>query len=301
MNVIFAWPCRVAGLLLVGLVLMAIGPRDPSPKGGSGSAGALAGYRKEMLSHLRPYFLLPIILPSGQTIGDVYSSDFWTLEERAKSCFPTLAASSAEPTSLPVLRPGAASSAGFALGLADIASLGFNGRAVILFTNAHVTTTSKGELRRALSDDCAYLAPIIEERTVGKGAPIKIILGRIVYAEKAVFLGVDTSANPEGDAAALAQRLTALAGHLLETVRVLDAGASATFDARARAGVFAKMKAPVPVAFAPAFLPKVVMDGFGFNEAGEPIPGQLAWRPFDPEAKADDRQLFEALVDALSK
>jgi hypothetical protein len=299
MSAVLPRSCEVAALLLAGFILMAIGPRDPRPRGEAAPPDGPAGYRKELLGHLRPYFLLPIMVPSGQTIGDVYSSDFWSLEERAKSCFPTLAASAPEPTTLPVLRPGTTASAGFALGLADVESLGFAGRAVVVFTDVQAMTTSKGELRRALSSDCAYLAPILEERTVGKETPVKIIVGRIVYARKAVFFGMET-ANAPADAAVLAQRLTALAGARLAPVRVLDAQASAGFDPRARAGVLAELKTPEPVAFAPAFLPKVVMDGFGFNEAGDPIPA-IAWKPFDPGTEADDRQWFEALVEALGK
>jgi hypothetical protein len=294
-----ALPCRVVGLLLVGLVLMGIGPRDQPPK--NRPSDIVTGYRKEMLGYFRPYFLLPITVPAGQTVGDVYSSDFWSLEERAKSCFPTLPAGAPEATTLPTLRPIAASTAGLALGLPDVASFGFAGRTAVQLANATVITTSKGDLRRSLSKDCDYLGPILEERTVSRGTPIKIILGRVVYAKKAGFFGIDASANPAGDAAALAQRLTSIGAASIASVRVLDAQASARFDPNARAGVYVETKAPEPVAFAPAFLPKLVMDGFSWQEPNETAPDKFTWQSFDPAAKADDKQLFEALVDALSK
>lgn len=293
---------RLAGLFVAALLLMGIGPREQASKTGAASGDALAGYRKEMLVYFRSHYLLPIVIPEGQSVGDVYSSDFWTLEERANNCFPALPPGRSEATDLPILQPSAASSAGFAVGVTDVAKSGFAGKAVVLFTNVSVTTTSKGDLRRSLSKDCAYLTPILEEQVVGKGVPVKIVLGRVVYAKKAAFFGFD-GAGAEQQAKALAQRLSSVASDRLGSVRVLDAGASAVFDPGAKAGVLAETRAALPIAFAPAFLPKTVVDGFGFNEGtrGAGGPPQFKWDQFDPAAKTDDRRLFEALVDALGK
>jgi hypothetical protein len=293
---------RAGGLVLAAILLMGIGPREQAAKPGGASAEALASYRRDMLSYFRSHYLLPIIVPEGQSVGDVYSADFWSLEERAKSCFPTLSATppAPAPIDLPMLAPSAASSAALAAGLSDLARQGVAPRTALLFADATVTTASKGELRRALSKDCAYLTPILEEQTVGKGGPVKIILGRVVHARKSVFFGFDALPEADGSVRALTERLTAGAANRFKA-RLLDGRASAAFDARAKSGVLLESREPVPIAFAPAFLPKLVVDGFGFNEPGAVGSQQFKWDPFDPAAKAEDRQLFDGLVEALSR
>jgi hypothetical protein len=261
----------------------------------------LVAFRSEMIKAFKALYLLPIIVPSGEVVGDVYDPAFWTLEERATRCFPTLRTPDAQAWVLPSVRLGNASEGGFALGLAT--ALNISGAssgqrtAEIQYSDAKVRVVSKGELRRSLSPACKDLSTIVNETVTYPQASVPhVIIGKVVYAKPHVVIGAGSTESARVTAENLRQILSKTPELASLVVSIIDPSVSGHWDDSTTAGVVIEGTTEVPVAFAPAFLPKPVFEHtLGANSAN--ILKGYQWRNFDP-AIAESRDLFDILVES---
>lgn len=280
-----------------------MGARDATTSGTLLGAAA-ARYRSEVIGYFKAHALLPVLVPAGQQIGDVYDPEYWVLEERAGRCFPSLTRPAAEPSALPAFSLSTAADVGFALGLGRLlnlsASVDAGQKATVTFSDVRVATASKGELRRALSEECAHLRPIVDETAVPPAQiAVKAVIGAIVYAKPLVFLDAETAAAAQAQTASLRNLIAAAFPAAALAVRGLDANASAGLGFGQRHGVLVETQSAIPVAFAPAFLPKPIFDQTRGGSDAVVLQG-YRWQAFDA-GSPEQKRLFERIVDASAK
>ncbi len=298
------FPARPLALTSFGLVavlaLGGMGSRLPgSPPDGQVTA-SLDRYKSDVLAYFKHVGLLPIIVPEGQRVGDIYNpSDNWVLKDRASRCFPKLDLAAAEPSVLPDVILNSVDEAGTALGLAKLLNLSASTdrqqRVVVAYSDVTFTRASQGELRDALDAKCEYLRPIVDETVVPPAdVDVKVIIGKVFYARPIVFFATEDAAAAKAQLDSLSKVLPTAAALAL---RGLDADASVSLGFGQRHGVLVESKVAVPVAFAPAFLVKPVFDRtLGASSDASVLKG-YRWQQFDTSSE-EQRMLFEHIVDA---
>jgi len=234
--------------------------------------GQLKEYRAIMVAYFRVHGLLPILVSAGQRVGDVYDPDQqWALLSTAADCFPGLAEPAEIPTELVHTVDIRRGHVAAALGLGRILSIAGTGKrertVKLSFTHATIRRVAQMALRKALCAECGYLLPLIEGKTQdydGK-ASLPFVVGTVLHAKRQIFVGADAGAEMK----ASAQQL----GSLSSALRVLDLDPtlSAGLGYGGERGLLLQSEASLPVALAPAFLPKLIFDR---TQGGVGIPDQ---------------------------
>ena len=116
---------------------------------------------------------MPIIVPHGQQVGDLFRSDNWLFVARAEDCFPGLSANLRHSSgALPTLSGHGTRGLSAALGVSSIgeASLGSIGEHdwELSFANVQIASASVLQLRawlRTPEPECAWIKPALEALT----------------------------------------------------------------------------------------------------------------------------------------
>jgi hypothetical protein len=213
----------------------------------------LDAVERALIEAFKQQFLMPIVLAADQTPGDVMDWSSWTLDERSMQCFPTLQLPPPKPTTLPAVTTLESLNGGLSLGLNRTFRVdGRDARTFrlsIQFEDAQIVLATKGDLRRALSDQCAHLEPVVTEKPWMQTAPPPLIIGRVVSARKRVVLVVDNDSDLE-----IAARVATSAAAGKTKVTRADSQALLAFGLAGHGGVVLESNERLPVAFAPAFL-----------------------------------------------
>jgi hypothetical protein len=271
------------------------------------------GFNKVLVDFFSPYFLLPVTVPAGQSVGDVYEYRTWVLTERASTCFPALPASRTGASSLPALTRVAAQHAGLALGAGPLLDLdvrlGAESTVEIRFLDVTFAEVARGELRRALDPACEHLRPVVEERQELSPSRAPVIIGRVLSGRKQVFIGLQDQARLSAQADALRAALAASGGGIGAAVAPmpLEVRVAAEGEFGRRQGLVVETQQAVPIAFQPAFITESYAQvpqaratrSEGGDTMGPPLP-PAAWQGFEPDANIAQRGLFDMLARDFS-
>jgi hypothetical protein len=303
------WPAIARFVVLLSpLALTGMGSR-PVP---AAIENDVQQFNQNLLAFFRPYFMLPVTIPAGQSVGDVYEYGTWVLAERAAFCFPGLPEPRTGSTSLPALTRIATQHLGFALGLDKLLDLGASvdaDRAVELrFRDLRYAEVAQGDLRRNLAERCNHLRPVVEEQPdrIDPARRPPIIIGRLISGRKQVFIGLRDTQNLLARADALRAILAtagggmvaAAAGKLPVEVRVALEG-----EFGLRQGLVIETTEAMPIAFQPAFIidyyaarqADMAFRGEGGATRPGTAPRDVPWMAFEPRANALQREIFDSL------
>lgn len=298
-----AWS-RLA-LILAPLALTGMGNRPLPPT----VEDDVQRFNRVLLEFFRPHFMLPIAIPAGQAVGDVYEFGTWVLAERARTCFPGLVEPRTGSTSLPAVTRVAASHVGFALGLDRLLDLqgavGTERAVEMRFRDVRYSEVAKGDLRRTLSTACEQLRPVVEEQRdrIEPGRPPPVVIGRLISGRKQVFVGLRDTGEVAARADALKAALTAAGGGAVAAALPVEVRAAVEGEFGSRRGLVVETVDAVPIAFQPAFIidvyaalktDRALQSGTGAG--GPAAPPAAAWTAFDPGTSADHREIFDSLT-----
>jgi hypothetical protein len=285
-------------VLLAGAMVLALcgmGSR-PSPELGNN----LTRYQRVLISYFRAFNLLPIFVPEGQDVGDVYDRGDWTFQDRGDKCFPQLPKMPMLPSALPGMLETNRLDAVAALGILDEFGGSVSGAladtASIQFRDVQVRKVAAGDLRDHLSDRCAYLSSLVHDVPVTPGEMLRapVVIGRVVYGRATVFVGITNQANAsfKADVDAVVKRVAHVQGS------VISADIAAELGFVSKNGIFLESTESVPIAFAPAFLAKELSTSVRGPD-GEETKHVLGyeWQPFSPEDNALQSEEFQRLLD----
>ena len=209
----------------------------------------LSRYIASLETYFAPLHLLPILLASDQTPGDVLVWKTLTLEDYSSDCFPTLSPRRAPTDLYNISHQGNLDSSisteiEALVGLVVGDSIEYS--VAVSYTNAYILEASRNDFRRALDRDrCAYLESIVNEETLDEVPPF--IVGKVLYAKlmATVTFERETEVNLAFE-------------NLLTWIKPLRYTATipASFDSSSSrsSSIVIRSEEPIPVAFSPAFL-----------------------------------------------
>jgi hypothetical protein len=295
---------RAAGLLLAAPLLAGLGNR-PLP---DSLEGDIRAYNAMMASFFRPNALVPVAVPAGQSVGDVYEYDTWVLAERVGTCFPSLQELRTGPSVLPAITRLASRHVGLALGAAGLVdldgSVNSENTVEVRFLDVLYAETSKGELRRSLDPACENLRPVVEEKpdlaALSERRPV--IIGRLLTGRKQIFIGVRDSTDMTAKVNALRAVLAATGAGAAAAAIPIEVSVAAQGRFGNRQGLVVETTQRMPIAFQPAFLtdiflrpPPGVVQGNDTRPESRSGP-EPSWAAFDPANNAEQREIFDRLV-----
>jgi hypothetical protein len=251
----------------------------------------LAPIQELYLPFLKEYGLVPIPLPQGQQVGDVFDGDGWRLLATADDCFPNLTVRSA-PTELPSISGHGSKAIAAELGLTIVGSdlqLGEDRSYELSFSDAVAKSVSLVQLREKLRSgipECDSVRPFLEVVNTGQEAPAPKgsptdppqVISTIIEARRVVRVSVRDTAQAQAEASIFSSWLKRIGlGSSAEVkVAVKDNG---------EAAVEIVGTDRVPVAFRPAYVA---------HDTGRDV---ITYRVtgFDPN-RPDDREKLQDLV-----
>jgi hypothetical protein len=285
-------------VLLAGAIVLALCGMGSRPTPGFGDN--LTRYQRALISYFRVLNLLPIFVPEGQDVGDVYDSANWTFQDRADKCFPELPTTPPVSSTLPGIIETSRADAIATLGIFDEFGGSVSGAladvASIQFRDVQIKKVAAGDLRDHLSSRCAYLSDLVQDVLVTPGNMLRapVVIGRVVYGRATVFVGItkQADANLKANVDAVVKRVAHIEGS------VIPADVAAKLGFVSENGVFLESSESVPIAFAPAFLAKELSTSVrGSNgEATKHVLG-YEWQPFAPEENSLQGEEFQRLLD----
>ncbi len=313
----WAWTATAAGRALLALGCFALLGMGYRPE--SGAEGSVDTYARALAGYFRPLGLVPILVPVGQSPGDVYSLTTARLLDRRARCFPDLAAPEQHPFPLPAVVSLPKTRLNLGGGMDGVVRYAAESENVnelsIRFVDAHSASVSLGALADGLSPRCAYLRRRIEgmAEPVDAGAEPPVVLGTVVTARPEIVISFVGSADLETEIEALT-RLVHARQRPDANGTVTPAGPglpSVAWSSRygEERRVVLRADRAIPVAFAPAFYPRPVAVGVvdaidrilrhGATGVAEPTdPLSVLWQPFDPARDPEATLVLDRLVRA---
>jgi len=273
-------------------------------------ADQLTEYRRVLLTYFKAFNLLPIVLPAGQKPGDVFDmKQVGVLKSRSEECFPTLVQPASVPSALAYTFQLDSAKAGLALGLQNIGSVNlssdFEQTVTVSYTDVRVTAVSQQALSAALSDSCRDVAAVVRESDLplqqSNQPALLAIVGTLVTAKREIFIGTKQSFDVKTSVDKLSSVF--LASGIGSTLKVigLDPSMSVALGFGAKRGVLVQSDQELPVAFMPAFIPKVLFSSIQGAPPDQAIPRALQWQKFDPSTAESTRLLGSLIDSAINK
>jgi len=262
--------------------------------------------------YLKTVGLLPIVMPLQQRPGDVFTSDnVAVMYSRADQCFSNakpilvpgnnvLPAKEVESTTGVEVAAGLPSLAEAKIFWTDIASVR------IVYSDVETYSSNTADLRagfKGANPTCAPLTDAVFERVgaVPKGGRLYIVVGTVVRARKNVDIVMKSNKSinlSAMDLRALLQKIVSRSGLRLDAFDVqvrVDGGRSVVEK------ISYRTESPVEVAFAPAFIPSLIREGFA--GPSKPVEQQriegLQWSAADGKDVLDKPDLRSSLRETV--
>lgn len=280
----------VVAVLFTGVLAITWTLYNPSQNQDQRVTQSLDAQRAALFTYFKSFGMLPILIPEGQMVGDVYDLQSGSLKDQASRCFPGLEIGEFEATTLPTVLQTDKASAAALFNLPAFASGSGSARyenvVSIRYIDARVKKVSLSSLRSALSSECAYLRPLMNGTLVDPDGleELPLIISRVIYGKPEFFIGLKDGMDFEGEAS--------LADFSLEQA---DTTAQVTFKRQGDRGLILSSNDVLPVAFTPAFLPTPIFDEIrGSDEQPDPTLVGYEWKDF--ENSVFDPDVFGALL-----
>lgn len=253
-------------------------------------------YRKALINYFQPFYLVPVLLPRGQKVGDVYDTQDFRLLSSATDCFPGLKPNGPVPSDLPAISLDIATSVAVAVGAPSIASadadLGISRQIHITFDGVQVSTATITAISHAYSHaKCPFLAPLVgfdkPYVATAPGSP-PLVLAEVYSARRTVTFVLErkAAANASFDLAKFLSKLK------LST----SVTAKASADAGDRITVVSEEV--LPIAVRPAFVARHFLSGYmGPDSKPARLPG-VTWEPFNT-TDPNHQQAFTDIMNNL--
>lgn len=269
---------------------------------GAPSGRAQASFR-DTLQPLVNYFgdlrLIPVIVPRGQAVGDVYDLTTLQLVHDHSECFPTAQPKTLQ-TELPPFQSLSKETAFLSFGVSMLgdarASADIERATQIGFTDLSVSTITEAGLKQSFNKTaCPELEAAISERTSSFFQRKLVVVGEVYVGHRALQLELSTNADVKAKVRDLAAFFSA--GGV--SVQVL-AGAGAG----GRGQIIVKSNQASPIAIRPAFVARPLYDqtmGADPNKSGSPQ--FVKWESFDvdlPSQAALLKAMNQSLVDSAT-
>jgi len=263
---------------------------------GNSASGADSPYdkfRNSLVAYFQPLYLVPVLLPRGQKVGDVYDTQDFRLLSSSSECFPNLKPSGPIPGDLPAVSLDIDTSVAIAVGVPSLASadasLGTSRQVHITYSDVRVSTASIGEISHAYSAaKCPSLSALVHNTYVA-AAPDSppLVLGEVYSAKKTITFALKRSA---GGGATF---------DLSKFLSRIGMSASVTAKGKADAGdsITVVSNQVLPIAIRPAFVARHFVGSYmGPDAKPVQLPG-ITWEPFS-KTNPSHQEAFTTLISA---
>jgi hypothetical protein len=210
------------------------------------------------------------------------------LLESSGQCFPKFQFRSANDF-IPTLTYTKEAAAGFLFGLEKLfkttASGEFSHSVTVSFVDVIEQVAAEGDLRQAFSAQaCPKIVPILSQRVINHDSIIGVVIGRLYVGRRDISIVYADKATAQARAA----EITKLAGCAPVSVELSGAVIN-------EHSIRIADKGPVPLGYAPAFVPVLVA---GIHQgAGDQQP-EYGWRVFDPAESPSQAAVLGELAAA---
>lgn len=238
--------------------------------------------------------LIPVVIPRGETVGDVYNIHNLQFVADGRTCFPNMVLPPRQESALPTLTTSADINGALAAGLTNVATaqaqLGKANAMTMEFTDVSVLSVPALTMVGAFSQSaCHFLEPEIQSTQNGTpygGAASYLVVGEVFYAKR----NISFTYNDNGKA-------NVELSNWQKFLQLTGLVASASINANAQSTVVVTTKNSLPVAVRPAFVP----DSFpGGSTAAFPGGNQVNWMTLDLH-KSDVNENLDDLSANLVK
>jgi hypothetical protein len=249
----------------------------------------LTEFYNTMQKDFEKQHLIPIVIPRGETVGNVYNIRNLQFVADSKTCFPRLVLPTTQESDLPTLTTSNDINGALAAGLTNVATaqaqLGKADGVTMEFTDVTVLSAPALTLVSAFDpNSCKFLQAEVEATRNGtpySGDASYLVVGEVMYAKRNLSFTYKDSGKASVELSNW-QKFLALTGLT----------ASASINADAQSTVVVVTKNPLPVAIRPAFVP----DSFPVSIRGN---NSLNWMPLDSHDKEINEQLDDLSVNLI--
>jgi hypothetical protein len=166
---------------------------------GAALADAVEDYYALLQAYFKGSHWIPIVVPRGEQIGNVYNIRNLQFVADGKTCFPKLKAPALLVSTIPNAAQGKKINGALALGVKDVAAaeaqLGASDEMSLQFADPHVLAVSAVTLANAFeSRKCRFLKSQVEATLSGQsltGETANLVLGEILFAKQKQSIAVD--------------------------------------------------------------------------------------------------------------
>jgi hypothetical protein len=273
---------RVARLLFLACCL--------STALGAARADPVEDYYELLQTYFKGSHWIPIIIPRGEQIGNVYNIQNLQFVADGKTCFPRLTVPAPSASTIPNAAKGKKINGALALGAKDVAAaeaqLGTSDEMSLQFTDPHVISVSALTMANAFdSKKCKFLKSEVEATLSGQsltGETANLVLGEILFAKRSLVLSYSDEAKAKAELS-----------NWQRFIKLIGLTASASVDAQSGRSISVTTSELLPVAIRPAFVPDKFPDvRLGYDEQNAAI----HWTPLNMDAQTDEQR-----IDDLAK
>lgn len=261
-------------------------------------ADAIEDYYSLLQNYFKGSHWIPIIVPRGEQIGNVYDVRNLQFVADGKTCFPKLKLPALSTTTLPEATKGKTINGALALGAKNVAAaeaaLGTSDDMRLQFTDPHVLAVSAVTLANLYDlKKCKFLKSQVEATLSGQpltGETSNLVLGEILFAKRSLQMSYTNGAKAKAELSNW-QRL----------IKLIGLSATATVDAQSDRSLSVTTSDLLPVAIRPAFIPDKFPDvrlGFDKHKA------DIHWKPLEIDSQSDQQKVddfAERLQDNLPR
>jgi hypothetical protein len=253
---------------------------------------AVQDYYDVMTSYFKGSHWIPVVIPRGEQIGNVYNVRNLQFVADGKTCFPQLMLPVPMSTVLPTTATGGNVNGALAAGVKDVATaeaqLGASEGVNIELFDPEVSAFPAVTLATLYDPQkCRFLQKEIESTLAGTpfiGDTLHVVVGEILFAKRKI------TANYKNNVSAKAEL-----SNWQRFIRLVGLSASADISTQSDRSVTVTTTKALPVAVRPAFVPDKFPDvRLGLDNQQVPI----RFAPLNAEAPAQQQQLDD-FVDKL--
>lgn len=261
-------------------------------------ADAMEDYYALLQTYFKGSHWIPIIIPRGEQIGNVYNIRNLQFVADGKTCFPKLKMPALSASTIPNATKGKKINAALALGAKDVAvaeaQLGTSDEMSLQFTDPHILAVSAVTLANAFdSKKCRFLRSQVEATLSGQsltGETANLVLGEILFAKRSLVLSYADGAKAKAELS-----------NWQRFIKLVGLTASASVDTQSGRSISVITSELLPVAIRPAFIPDKFPDvRLGYDKQNSAI----HWTPLNMDSQTDQQRvddLAEKLKDSLPR
>ncbi|MCP3460718.1 hypothetical protein [Bradyrhizobium sp. CCGUVB23] len=265
---------------------------------GVARADAVEDYYALLQEYFKGSHWIPIIIPRGEQIGNVYNIRNLQFVADGKTCFPKLKVPAPTASTVPDAAKGKKINGALALGVKDVAAaeaqLGKSDEMSLQFTDPHVLAVSAVTLANSFnSAKCRFLKSQVEATLSGQsltGETANLVVGEILFAKRSLVMSYADGA-----------KATAEVSNWQRFIKLIGLTASASVDAQSGRSISVTTSELLPVAIRPAFIPDKFPDvRLGYDKQNTAV----RWTPLNMDTQTDQHRvndLAEKLKDSLPR